>query len=56
MPSSSGPSSRVPSSRSEQSRLSNSLLQAGQSIVFNKNTIDSPTRAKEKMSIAKKLQ
>lgn len=54
------PSSRDPSSKSgsqANSRLSSSLIQAGQSIIFQKNTIDdSPTRAKEKMSIAKRLQ
>jgi hypothetical protein len=50
------PSSREPSSKAN-SRVSSSLIQAGQSIVFQKNTIeDSPNRAKEKQSIAKKLQ
>lgn len=50
------PSSREPSSKAN-SRVSNSLIQAGQSIVFQKNTIDdSPNRAKEKQSIAKRLQ
>jgi len=55
------PTKREPSSRrsSQQSnsKLSYSLLQAGQSIAFQKNTIEgNPSRAKEKMMMAKKLQ
>lgn len=55
MPSSRGPSSK--GSSQNNSRLSSSLLQAGQSIIFQKNTIDdAPNRGKEKLSIAKRLQ
>lgn len=53
------PSSRGNSSgkSSEDSRLSNSLVQAGQNISFNKHTIDAtPSRVKEKKNIIKKLQ
>jgi hypothetical protein len=50
------PSKREPSSR-RSSQQSYSLLQAGQSIAFQKSTIEeNPSRAKEKMMMAKKLQ
>jgi hypothetical protein len=55
MPSSRGPSSK--GSSQANSRLSASLIQAGQSIIFQKSTIDdSPARAKEKINIVKRLQ
>lgn len=55
MPSSRGPSSK--GSSQANSRLSSSLVQAGQSIIFQKNTIDDePNRAKEKKKIAQRLQ
>jgi hypothetical protein len=52
------PSSRAPSSsQTSNSRLSNSLIKAGQSIVFQHNTIeDAANRNKEKRNLVHRLQ
>lgn len=52
------PSSRGPSSRnSSNARMSGSLVQAGQSIAFQNNTIETPpNRNNEKRGLAKRLE